>query len=361
MLSEPINGVILRRCPPDFKWPSPVKRGGGEGDVVLVEFQKGASDDHKPQQDRWLVDTLNGQSIEPRPGLQMRGALGSRFSPRYGISARIPPNGVFCGETVHLISVSGLLGRLDPVSSEDRDLRGEPVIIPPQAQVLGFFPGPQPKDNLNLQDWAYSLSPTLSLNPSRPSPLWMVVGSSTATGKTHAMQDLARFFTIQGRPCVGIKVAGVAGIRDLQAVKKAGAIAVYDFLDLGVGRSELDDVEGLRCRTLQLIGWMEETYPDLPILCEVGGSIHLFLHLLEVQEIHSRLAGIVLCASDPLALVGMLSLLREPVRKKVAAAAGPCVNNAPLRHKVFHLSGLPSLTDFLDHSQNAGNKKDLSP
>lgn len=354
MFPEPIHGAILRRCPGGFHWPLPVEREGREGDVVLVEFLEGALDHHKPEEDRWLVDTPDGQRVEPAPGLPVRGALGSRFSPRYGISARIPPCGILPGETVHLISVSGLFSRLDPPLAGDRDLKGETVICPPRAQVLGFFPGPQPEVNLNLRDWAYSF-PSTSLSPSPSCCLWMVVGSSTATGKTQAMQELARFFTALGTPCVGIKVAGIAGIRDLQAVKKAGAIAVYDFLDLGVGRSELDDVEGFRQRTLQLIGWMEAAYPGFPILCEVGGSVHLFQYLLDVQEIRSRIAAIVFCASDPIALLGMFSLLESigPLRKRIIAAAGPCVNNAPLRHKVFQLSGLISLKDWLSSHDGA--------
>lgn len=355
MVAEPIHGAVLRRCPSSFHWPPPLERKGQEGDVVLVEFLEGALDHHKPEGERWLIDTPAGERIEPVPGLRVRGALGSRFSPRYGISGKIPPHGILPGDIVHLISVSGLFSRLEPPLAEDRDLKGETVICPPRAKVLGFFPGPQPEANLNLRDWAYSFPPT-SLPPSSCCCLWMVVGSSTATGKTQAMQELARFFTKQGTPCVGIKVAGIAGIRDLQAVKEAGAIAAYDFLDLGVGRSELDDVEGFRRRTLQLIGWMEAAHPGLPILCEVGGSVHLFQHLLDVQEIRSKIAGIVFCASDPIALLGMFSLLEPigPLRKRIIAAAGPCVNNAPLRHKVFQLSGLISLKDWLSsHEEEA--------
>jgi hypothetical protein len=360
---EPLHAAILRCCPVGFHWPLPVKRRGWEGDVVLVEFLEGAPDAHKPEEDRWLIDTPEGQRVEPIPGLQVRGALGSRFSPRYGISAKIPPHGISPGEIVHLISVSGLFSRLDSPVAGDRDLKGEPVICPPRARVLGFFPGPQPEENLNLRDWAYSFSSMSNLKPSCSSNLWMVVGSSTATGKTQAMQDLARFFKDQGTPCVGIKVAGIAGIRDLQAVKRAGAIAVYDFLDLGVGRSELDDAAGFRQRTLHLIGWMEAAYPGLPILCEVGGSVNLFQHLLDIQEIRSRITGIVFCASDPVALLGMFCLLEPlgPVRTKIIAAAGPCVNNVPLRQKVFQLSGLISLKEWLAHHSLGSGGTQPSP
>jgi hypothetical protein len=201
---------------------------------------------------------------------------------------------------------------------------------------------------MNLRDFALVLPELAALSDQRN--LWMVVGSATATGKTQAMRDLARHFAGQGTTPIGIKVAGIAGMRDLEVVRRAGAAAVYDFLDLGVGRAELDDVEGLRQRTLDLIRYVEAVHPGGLILCEVGGSVNIFQQIIAARELRPKIAGIVLCASDPIALLGMLYLLEPtgPLRQKIIAAAGPCVNNAPLRRKVWQQSGLPSLAEYLN-------------
>jgi hypothetical protein len=134
-------------------------------------------------------------------------------------------------------------------------------------------------------------------------PTVLIIGTSMEAGKTVAACAIVRRLVARGLRVAGAKLTGVGRLRDILAMKDAGAEVVVDFVDAGLpsticGPDEMDRALGL------LFALVNESAVDV-LVAEAGASP------LEPYNGEAAVAGIgepllcVLCASDPYAVLGV--------------------------------------------------------
>ncbi len=169
-------------------------------------------------------------------------------------------------------------------------------------------------------------------------PVVLIVGSSMSAGKTTTGRAIVRMLRASGRRVVAAKLTGAARYRDVLSLGDAGADWIFDFVDAGLPSSVCPANE-FRPRLRGLLGRVAATGADVAVF-EAGASPlepYNGATAFEVLEPHVR--SMVLCASDPYAVVGII----EAFGRKPDLVAGPAANTEAGIELVRKLTQIPAL------------------
>ncbi|MGI9557004.1 MAG: hypothetical protein ACR2N5_03585 [Solirubrobacterales bacterium] len=137
-------------------------------------------------------------------------------------------------------------------------------------------------------------------------PIVLLIGTSMDAGKTVAGRAIVRQLKRAGARVAGIKVTGVGRYKDILALHDAGADFIADFVDAGLP-STVVPAEDFRVALRRLCALVADSEPDV-VVAEAGASpLEPYNGDEAVRELGERVKLVVLCASDPYAVAGVMS------------------------------------------------------
>jgi hypothetical protein len=160
---------------------------------------------------------------------------------------------------------------------------------------------------MNIAD--AGLLPADSLHQS--APIVVVAGSCMNSGKTVAAVEIIRQAANAGLKVAGVKLTGIACLRDTLNMQDHGAFTTTSFLDCGLPSTV--DCEKLSSMAKGLFNHVNSFEPDL-IVAELGDGIiggYGVDDILRDTEIKESISSLVFCASDYVGVLGGIATLRE--------------------------------------------------
>ena len=146
------------------------------------------------------------------------------------------------------------------------------------------------------------------------------------SGKTVAGTAIVRGLTRSGLRVVGAKLTGVSLRRDILSMTDAGAVEGLSFTDCGLVSTRAE--EALPAAR-GLLNRADDLDPDV-IVAELGDGIlgeYGVQYLLAAPDLMEKAAGFVLCAPDPVAAWGGVTLLRDRWGLAPTVVAGAVTDN----------------------------------
>jgi len=183
--------------------------------------------------------------------------------------------------------------------------------------------------------------------PRRPNlaftlPVILVIGTSMSAGKTMTARLAIRLLKEAGRRVIGAKLTGAGRYRDVLSMRDAGADLIFDFVDVGLP-STVGPADEYREALRTLLTMIMMAGADV-VVAEAGASpLEPYNGATAIAEIESNVRCMVLCASDPYAVAGVISAFR----KRPDLVAGAAANTEAGIALVEKLCDLKAL-DLLD-------------
>ena len=297
---------------------------GREGDVILVEALRsyGAVS---------YIETPSGRLAKIHMKDKLLGVLGNRDATR-AIVGRIPRRGIKVTRNIrlHLLCAGGVIGKA--ISFVIR--HGSPLPVRP----IGLAYNDEGKI-INIKDYGIPWRKHLGRTP----PIVMLVSTSMESGKTTAAVEIIGHLTkIEGYKVAGVKLTGVARMRDILRMKDAGANPCFSFVDAG-----LPSTTTIRHKVTKaakgILHKVSEANPDI-IVAEMGGSIlgEGVPYILEDHEIMKNVKAIILSALDEVGAYGGVKLLREQYGLEVTAITGPATDDKSGIKRISKVTGVPA-------------------
>jgi hypothetical protein len=316
-----ILGSVTCIAPPDaFDGPvAPVPRPAwASGDYVMgVVCGEGPNN---------VVELPDGRMTEVLPGDAVVGALGTRAA-----TLEVVGDWRDVGDDLVLegLTSAGVLGK---ATSTARVLGR--LLTLEYAGHLHDAEGP-----LRMADFA--LAPPEHTTPFAV-PTVLIVGTSMSAGKTTSARTIIRRLGAQGLRVAGAKLSGVARRRDVLAMRDAGAAEIVDFVDAGLP-STMCPPDELGPALDAVLARVAESGADV-LVAEAGASpLEPYGGETVVEKLGGAVALVVLCASDPYAVAGVMSafhLVPDFVTGRAASTEAA-------RQLVARLAAVPAL-DLLD-------------
>jgi hypothetical protein len=278
------------------------------------------------------LEDLHGRMTRLHSGDIILGALGHRNALQ-GYEG-IVPDRVSVGDRLHVLNLGGVIGQC---TSHNPDF-GPPFEIEILGQLLVF-----PEFGSRAGVPATIRMGALEDDGKLPTcPVVYLAGTCMNAGKTLAACVLVRHFTQAGLRVGGAKLTGISLMRDVLAMKDYGAVTVADFTDAGVPTTS-PETATVAARTV----FSALARKDLDIIvAETGDGI---LGEYGVQAIFADPllknmgSAFLLCANDPVGVVGGVQDLKDRYGIHVDALLGPATDNGVGVRFVTQSTGLPAL------------------
>lgn len=260
-----------------------------------------------------VMELVGGRMAHVGKGDVIVGALGRRDALR-GYVGRVPER-LKAGDTIHLLNLGGVLG--DAIG-ENQDV-GHPLRVEVLGQVVRDGRG------LNVADAALPSPP----EDARIPPLVVVSGSCMNSGKTVAACEVITRLTARGYACGGVKLTGVAALRDTLNMADHGAAATLSFVDCGLPTTAgVGDVSPVARTLLRSIESAAGRELDV-VVAEMGDGIigcYGVETILTDETFRGLIRAHVYCANDLVAAWGGVEWLRAR-SLDVTLVAGPATDN----------------------------------
>lgn len=239
----------------DLDW-SNLKLSDGElaseGDLAMAEVCKDSGSTIK-------IENIFGRDVRIYKGDKVIVIFGNRHSgtSEYG---GIPPEGwdIHKKPVVDLLCHGGIVG-------EAKSIPSRMGASPTQLEIMGFLYSGQKK--INLRDifpvWDSELKPS--------APFIVSCGTGAEIGKTTTATSIIRALKGRRLKVAATKLAGTGRLRDLLALKDAGADICFDFPDVGLP-STYTSADRYIPAIRTLINKLNQGNPDI-IVAEFGGDI----------------------------------------------------------------------------------------
>ena len=282
-----------------------------EGILVAVEVLN--------QKSRYnTLELVSGRMARLKRGDVIVGALGHRKA-LFGYSGHLPEQ-LAPGDVVQLLNLGGVLGICDSVNPT----HGKPF----DCRVLGVvleFPFLGQRVGVPARVAKTELAAPGALARLQ-APVVALAGTCMDSGKTVAACALISRFRQSGLSVDAFKATGVALRRDILAMADAGARNTGIFSDYGVVATTPDNAPAL---TRSLLAELGRGKPDV-IVFELGDGLlgaYGVQTILRDPEIREVLSAVVLCANDPVAAWGGVTLLRDEFGVSPTVVTGPATDN----------------------------------
>jgi hypothetical protein len=296
-----------------------------DGDYVLTRISGNTGGPLK-------LELTNGRMTEPMPGDIIVGALGSRYATLEATGSwhEVKEDGI-----MHLLTGAGLLGKMTSKS----------FLLPNliETRYLGHIARQGIKVNMR------NFIAEMAIEPLQI-PVILLVGTSMSAGKTMTGRIVTRLLTNAGIQVVGGKLTGAGRYRDILALQDAGAVQVFDFVDVGLPSTILDDDRYLTLLRL-LLTLIQKTSADIAVL-EIGASpLEPYNGDVAIKAIREQIGFTILCASDPYAVLGIM----ESFELTPDLISGPATNTIAGRALIKNLCKVPAI-----NLMDAGNERQLA-
>ena len=284
------------------------------------------------------VEDPYGRMIRLDDGDILAGVLGSRRALRG--YAGVVPQSVHAGDLLDVLNLGGVIGHCTSTNLE----LGPPL----QAEVLGgvlAFPflddrrGVPASIRDNAVPWADRLEAS--------APVVFVSGTCMNSGKTFACGEIIRYLTRNGRRVGAAKLTGVSLLRDTLAMQDRGAFKSLCFTDAGVVSTNEDVAVPV---TRGLLNALNRDHPDC-LVVELGDGIlgrYGVQQILYDDEIMAAGAMHLMCATDPVAAWGGVTLCRNDFKRRLDLITGPATDNAVGKEYIEHELDVRALNARLD-------------
>lgn len=243
-----------------------------------------------------MLETPSGRLARIKRGSVICGVLGERRALK-GIVGEVPAY-IAEGDHLSILNLGGVIGQKTGVSSS----LGTVVDV----EVIGSV---SEADGIVLNLASSALPTSDMLAPS--APVILVAGTCMNSGKTVAVAEIIREAALRGLKVAGVKLTGVACLRDTLEMQDNGAFATVSFLDFGlpstVGSANLDKV------AIGALNHLNSLSPDL-IVAELGDGVlggYSVERLLGSSKVMGAVKKLVFCASDFVGVVGGITVLKE--------------------------------------------------
>ncbi len=186
---------------------------------------------------------------------------------------------------------------------------------------------------VNMRDFVPNI-PKLPFNL----PVILIVGTSMSAGKTTAARMIIRQLCHLNLKIVGAKLTGSGRYQDILGMRDAGASVILDFVDAGLPTTVCSE-EKFKKALQYMLSRLAMVDADVAVL-EAGASpLEPYNGRLAVELIEEHIRFIVACASDPYAIVGLMSTFGRSPDLVTGAAA----NTTAAIELVESLSGFKAL------------------
>ena len=240
------------------------------------------------------IELPSGRLAKINRGDVLLGVLGKRRALK-GFVGDVPAT-VRTGDRLHLLNMGGVIGECKGHHSSFSDAI-ELEVIGVACDEIGM--------PLNIGDSSIDLDEELQTSI----PIIVVAGSCMNSGKTVAAIELIRQAANAGLKVAGLKLTGIACLRDTLNMEDHGAFVTASFLDCGLPSTvDCDNLSSVAKSLFNHIGALE---PDL-IVAELGDGIiggYGVDQILADKEIKNAIGSLVFCASDYVGVVGGVSTL----------------------------------------------------
>jgi hypothetical protein len=259
------------------------------GDVVVVRVLTDSATYN-------MLELPTGRLAKLNPGDVVVGVLGRRRALK-GFVGDVPET-IKAGDTLHILSLGGVIGRCSGHHSSLNDAI--------QVEVLGLATNGG-NTSMNIADVALPLRERLGAT----APIVVIAGACMNSGKTYAATEIIQLGTRAGWRVAAAKLSGVACLRDTLNMSDHGAIATASFLDCGLPSTvEMADLAPV---AKAIIARLNESNPDL-IVVELGDGIlggYSVESVFEDEELRAAMTALIFCASDYVGAWGGIELFRR--------------------------------------------------
>ena len=255
------------------------------GDYVCVEVLRAAGTQGR-------IELPSGRIAEIFRGDRIVGALARRHATLEAVGdwRDTEENG-----RMELLTAAGLFGRATSVS----------VLLRPLVPLHYLGHVMRGGEKSTMSQFALQRPSSEAAPPAFGIPTILVVGTSMSAGKTTAAKAILRAVAASGRRAVGAKLTGAGRYQDILAMGDAGAEAIYDFIDAGLP-STVCPAEVYRPALSSLLAAIAAREPDV-LVAEAGASpFEPYNGAVVLEHLSADLKAVVLCASDPYAVVGVM-------------------------------------------------------
>ncbi len=185
-------------------------------------------------------------------------------------------------------------------------------------------------------------------------PVVLFVGTSMSAGKTTSARIVTNIFKMAGLIIVGAKLTGAGRYKDILAIKDVGADAVFDFVDAGLPSSICPKKTYLK-KLNYLKNLISSVDADIAVI-EIGASpLEPYNGDLAIESIRDQIKCIILSASDPYAVFGLMKAFDI----KPDIVTGIATNTLGGKELVEKLCGVTAL-NLIDPETTPALKKILS-
>ena len=250
------------------------------GDYVLGEIIDSGSDILK-------VELINGRMRSIMNGDLVVGALGERYATleATGTWKEVEDDG-----KMHLLTGAGLFGKCTSKS----------VYLPNLIEIkyIGhlLIDGNICKMDDYVHNFKFSKFNT---------PVVLLVGTSMSAGKTTSAKIIVNLLKRADLKVVAGKLTGASRYSDILSFKDVGADFVFDFVNIGLP-STIYPREKYRKKLVQLLSKINSVKADVAVI-ELGASpLEPYNGDIAFEELKGNIKCIILCASDPYAVFGVM-------------------------------------------------------
>jgi hypothetical protein len=185
-------------------------------------------------------------------------------------------------------------------------------------------------------------------------PIILFVGTSMSAGKTTSARIVTNLLKQANFKVVGAKISGAGRFKDILAVKDVGADAVVDFVDAGLP-STICLRKTFLSKLNHIKNFISNIDPDFAVV-EVGASpLEPYNGDLAIESIRKHIKCVILCASDPYAVYGII----KAFKLKPDIVTGVATNTIAGRNLVENLCDVKAL-NIIDPDNTIELKKMLN-
>ena len=247
------------------------------------------------------------------------GALGNR-------AATLEATGSWmdiAGNEMHAMTSAGLFGKVTSLST----------LISPTTELEYQGHVVRNGEKVCMSDFAITGSGKFGI------PSVLLVGTSMSSGKTTTGRLVVHELERMGKKVVGAKLTGAGRYRDILSFRDAGAMAIFDFVDVGLPSTVVPE-DDFRRDIRPLLQHIDSLRPDF-LVVEAGASpLEPYNGTAAIEELGAEnIRCKILCASDPYAVVGV----EKAFGLRPDLVTGPATSTSAAVDLVRNLAGVEGL------------------